>query len=234
MMAELLLFLDWPSIETGINEHGYALTPPLLSVGDCAALVALYGQDGLFRRRIVMERHAYGAGSYGYFADPLPALVGQLREAFYAGLSPIANRMMERMRSSIRYPSSLNEYRLECAAAGQVKPTPLLLRYEAGGYNRLHRDLYGDLAFPIQATAMLSKPGESFSGGQFLLVENRPRQQAIGTAVDIPQGCFILFPTNERPVHGARGYVKASMRHGVSKVVSGERFTLGIIFHDAA
>lgn len=233
-MADLPLSFDWASIEASINEHGYALTPPLLPVDDCAALVALYAQDNLFRRRIVMERHAYGAGSYGYFAEPLPALVGQLREAFYAGLSPIANRMMEHMRSGVHYPKKLDDYRRECAAAGQVKPTPLLLRYEAGGYNRLHRDLYGDLAFPIQATAMLSKPGESFTGGQFLLVENRPRQQAIGTAVDIPQGCFILFPTNERPIQGARGYVKASMRHGVSKVVSGERFTLGLIFHDAA
>jgi len=199
-MSELALPLDWQSVESNIDENGYALTPPLLSAEDCAALIALYDQDSLFRRRIVMERHAFGAGSYGYFAEPLPPLVGQLRQTLYPGLSPIANRMMERLRSSTRYPETLDKYRHECAAAGQLKPTPLLLRYEAGGYNRLHRDLYGDLAFPIQATAMLSQPGEDFSGGQFLLVENRPRQQAIGAAVDILQGCFILFPTNERPV----------------------------------
>jgi hypothetical protein len=226
--------LDWIAIADAIGRDGYAVTPPILSADECAALVDCYDDDRLYRRRIVMERHAFGAGSYAYFADPLPSLIASLRETLYRGLSPIANDAMEMMRSAVRYPATLNEYRAQCAAAGQMKPTPLLLRYEAGGYNRLHRDLYGDLAFPYQATAMLSEPGTSFTGGEFLLVENRPRQQAIGAAVNIPQGAFILFATNERPVKGARGYMKASVRHGVSKVLSGERYTLGIIFHDAA
>ncbi len=229
-MDQSVLSLDWQSIDADIQRQGYALTPSLLSAEDCAALIALYDQDHRFRRRIVMERHAYGAGSYGYFAEPLPPLVTELRHAFFGRLSPIANRLMANMRSDVRYPATLTKYRQECAAAGQAKPTPLLLRYEAGGYNRLHRDL----SFPLQATAMLSQPGVDFTGGQFMLVENRPRQQAIGSAVDIPQGCFILFPTNERPVEGKRGYVKASMRHGVSTVLTGQRSTLGLIFHDAA
>lgn len=226
--------LDWCAIAEAIERDGYALTPPLLSAGECADLIAGYADDSLFRRRIAMERHAFGVGSYAYFADPLPSLVAWLRAGLYAGLSPIANQAMAKMRSPVRYPVALQEYRGVCAAAGQTKPTPLLLRYEAGGYNRLHRDLYGELAFPFQATAMLSDPGNDFSGGEFLLVENRPRQQALGTAVSIPQGAFILFATNERPVQSARGYMKASVRHGVSKVLTGERYTLGIIFHDAA
>lgn len=226
--------LDWAAVASAIERDGFALTPPILSSDDCAGLVRLYDDDGHFRRRIVMEQHAFGLGSYGYFAEPLPPIVTSLRRQFYAGLSPVANQAMERMRSDVCYPPDLDVYLAECAKAGQTKPTPLLLRYEAGGYNRLHRDLYGDLAFPYQAVAMLSRPGVDFTGGQFLLVENRPRQQAIGSAVDIPPGCFLIFSTNERPVMGSRGYLKASMRHGVSKVHSGERYTLGIIFHNAA
>lgn len=226
--------LDWKAIAEAIERDGYAVTPPLLSAAQCADMIGSYSDDSLFRRRIIMERHAFGAGTYAYFADPLPPLIAALREQLYGGLSAIANDAMVKMRSAVRYPATLQEYRVQCAAAGQAKPTPLLLHYQAGGYNRLHRDLYGELAFPFQATAMLSEPGRDFSGGQFLLVENRPRQQAIGAAVYIPQGAFILFATNERPVQGARGYMKASVRHGVSKVLSGERYTLGVIFHDAA
>lgn len=226
--------LDWAEIEAGLSANGFALTPPVLSPADCDALRALYADDGAFRRRIVMARHAFGEGDYAYLAEPLPPLIQDLRTAFYAGLAPVANRMMAAMRHETRYPPTLADYRAACAAAGQTKPTPLLLRYGAGGYNRLHRDLYGDLAFPLQATAMLSRPGEDFGGGQFLLVENRPRQQAIGTAINIPQGCFVLFPTNERPVQGARSVLRASLRHGVSRVTRGERYTLGLIFHDAA
>jgi len=226
--------LDWAALEADIARQGFALTPPLLSPAECVELIGLYGDDQAFRKRIVMARHASGEGDYGYFAEPLPPLVARLRERFYAGLAPIADRMMQAMRRDVRYPASLEDYRAVCADAGQTKPTPLMLRYGEGGYNRLHRDLYGELSFPIQATAMLSRPGEDFEGGQFLLVENRPRQQAIGTAVDLPQGCFILFPTNERPVQGARSILRASLRHGVSRVTRGERYTLGLIFHDAA
>lgn len=226
--------LDWATLEADIAAYGFALTPPLLDAGECEALIGLYGDDQAFRKRIVMARHAFGEGDYGYFAEPLPPLIQALRTGFYTGLAPIANRMMVAMGREARYPSSLDDYRAVCADAGQTRPTPLMLRYGPGGYNRLHRDLYGELSFPIQATAMLSRPGEDFGGGQFLLVENRPRQQAIGTAVDLPQGCFILFPTNERPVQGARSILRASLRHGVSQVTRGERFTLGLIFHDAA
>ena len=226
--------LDWAALEADIAANGFALTPPLLSAEDCQILSALYDDASVFRKRIVMARHAFGEGDYGYFAAPLPEPVQTLRATMYDGLAPIANRMMEAMGRDTRYPPTLDEYRAVCAAAGQTQPTPLLLRYGPGGYNRLHRDLYGDLSFPIQATAMLSRPGKDFAGGQFLLVENRPRQQAIGTAVDIPQGCFILFPTNERPVQGARRMLRASVRHGVSRITRGQRFTLGLIFHDAA
>lgn len=225
---------DWSSIEASLSSQGFAVTPPVLTPEDCRALISLYGDDRVFRKRIVMARHAFGEGDYGYFAEPLPPLIQALRTGFYAGLAPIANRMMQAMRRDVRYPACLQDYRAVCADAGQTRPTPLMLRYGPGGYNRLHRDLYGELSFPIQATAMLSRPGEDFGGGQFLLVENRPRQQAIGTAVDLPQGCFILFPTNERPVQGARSILRASLRHGVSQVTRGERFTLGLIFHDAA
>ncbi len=226
--------LDRAALEADIADQGFALTPPLLSARECQDLIALYGDDRVFRKRIVMARHAFGEGDYGYFAAPLPPLVHELRASFYKRLAPVANRLMEAMGRDTRYPSTLAEYRAVCAAAGQTQPTPLLLRYGPGGYNRLHRDLYGDLSFPIQATAMLSRPGKDFAGGQFLLVENRPRQQAIGTAVDIPQGCFILFATNERPVQGARRLLRASVRHGVSRITHGQRFTLGLIFHDAA
>jgi len=225
---------DWAAIDAALSFQGYAVTPPVLAREDCSALAALYADDRVFRSRVTMARHAFGEGDYAYFADPLPPSVQALRERFYAGLAPIANRMMQAMGYDIRYPDNLTDYRAVCAAAGQTKPTPLLLRYGEGGYNRLHRDLYGKLAFPLQATAMLSRPGADFEGGQFLLVENRPRQQAIGTAVDIPQGCFIIFPTNERPVQGARRMLCASLRHGVSRIARGERHTLGLIFHDAA
>ncbi|MCA8927466.1 MAG: 2OG-Fe(II) oxygenase [Alphaproteobacteria bacterium] len=226
--------LNWAALEADLTAYGYALTPPVLTADQCAALRALYRDDRPFRSRVVMARHAFGEGDYAYFADPLPPLIQGLRQAFYEGLAPMANRMLRAMGRDTHYPPTLAEYRAVCAANGQTKPTPLLLRYGEGGYNRLHRDLYGDLAFPLQATAMLSRPGQDFGGGQFLLVENRPRQQAIGTAVDIPQGSFILFPTNERPVQGARSILRASLRHGVSRVIWGERHTLGLIFHDAA
>jgi uncharacterized protein len=225
---------DWAKVEADIAEKGFSVTAPLLTRQQCGALTSLYGDDSLFRKRINMARQNYGLGDYGYFAAPLPSLVAALREEFYQGLSPIANRMVRAMGREIGYPASLGEYQKVCAAAGQTRPTPLMLRYGPGGYNRLHRDLYGELAFPIQATALLSCPGEDFTGGEFMLVENRPRQQAIGDVVSLEQGGFVLFATNERPVPGARSMVRASVRHGVSRVTSGERYTLGLIFHDAA
>ena len=233
-LEERIVALDWTGIEAAIGQRGYARTKPLLSAAECRSLIALYGDDQRFRTRIDMARHGFGQGGYGYFAEPLPELVAALRRALYARLAPLANRMMEALRSELRYPKTLAAYRRHCHAAGQRRPTPLLLRYRAGGYNNLHRDLYGELLFPLQVTAMLSRPGADYEGGEFLLVENRPRRQARGEAIVAEQGELLIFPVYERPVTGKRGVLKAAMRHGVSRLHKGERFALGIIFHDAA
>jgi hypothetical protein len=233
-IADRIEALDWPAIEVSIKECGYARVPALLTAAECASQVALYGDDSLYRSRIDMARHAFGQGDYAYFAEPLPALVAALRDALYGKLAPLANRMMAEMGSALRYPETLAAFRRTCHAAGQTRPTPLLLHYQAGGYNNLHRDLYGELLFPLQATAMLSRRAADYEGGEFLLVENRPRQQARGEAIAAEQGDLLIFPVFERPVQGKRGTLKAAMRHGVSRLHSGERYALGIIFHDAA
>ena len=226
--------LDWPGIAVAIGGQGYARTPALLTREECRDLTALYRDDRLFRSRIDMARYRFGEGDYGYFAEPLPALVTELRWALYARLAPIANRMMAEMGRAARYPAKLEAYRRRCHTAGQTKPTPLLLHYRAGGYNCLHRDLYGELLFPLQVTAMLSRRGVDYQGGEFLLVENRPRQQARGEAIAAELGELLIFPVNERPVAGKRGTLRAAMRHGVSRIRTGERYALGVIFHDAA
>lgn len=226
--------LDWPAIETAIAERGYARTRPVLTAATCRTLAALYPDDSRFRSRIDMARYRFGAGDYGYFAEPLPAVVAALRGALYQHLAPIANRMTAELGAEPRYPKSLEAYRRRCREAGQTKPTPLLLRYTAGGYNCLHRDLYGELLFPLQATIMLSRRGVDYEGGEFLLVENRPRQQSRGEAIAAEQGEMLIFPVYERPVEGKRGMLRAAMRHGVSRIHAGERYALGIIFHDAA
>jgi hypothetical protein len=263
--------LDWPGLLGRLDASGYALTEPLLTPGECAALIALHGDDARFRKRIVMERFRYGAGDYAYFARPLPPLVSGLREALYGRLAPLANQWAERLtrgpsstaaarltrgsgspaaerltrgsasatRQPLRgaeaapYPALLAEFLQRCHAAGQQRPTPLLLHYEAGGYNCLHQDLYGAVAFPLQATVFLSRPGADYRGGEFLLVEQRPRQQSRGTALVPEQGAILLFPSAERPVPSRRGFTRARMRHGVSTLSQGRRYTLGIIFHDA-
>ncbi len=226
--------LDWPGLGAGLLECGHARAAGVLSPDACAAFQAFWERDEMFRRRIVMARHGYGEGAYAYFADPLPEAVRALREGLYRRLAPLANEAMARLGRETRYPPGHAAYRDVCHAAGQTKPTPLMLRYGEGGYNRLHRDLYGDLAFPFQAVFLLSEPGTDFTGGEFLLVENRMRMQAMGEAVPLGQGDMVVFAVRDRPVAGRRGYVRAEMRHGVSRVRSGERFTLGIIFHDAA
>jgi len=226
--------LDWSGIEAAIAAQSYARTEPVLSPDTCRHLIALYDEDARFRSRIDMARYRFGQGDYAYFAEPLPDVVAELRLALYAHLAPIANRMMSALRAEPRYPATLEAYRRQCHAAGQTKPTPLLLRYRAGGYNCLHRDLYGDLLFPLQATIMLSRRDRDYRGGEFLLVENRPRQQARGTAIAPDQGEMLIFPVFERPVEGKRGMLRAAMRHGVSQIHAGERYALGIIFHDAA
>lgn len=233
-IVERVAALDWPSLAGSLEEQGYALTGQLLDPGECEDLIGLYDEDARFRSRVEMARHGFGLGDYAYFRDPLPLPVSALREALYERLSPLANRMVRDLGREARYPASQRDYRAVCAAAGQTKPTPLLLRYRAGGFNCLHRDLYGDLAFPFQATFLLSDPDRDFTGGEFLLVENRPRQQSRGEAVRLARGEAIIFPVNERPVPSKRGLSRAQMRHGVSRVRSGERYTLGIIFHDAA
>ena len=197
-------------------------------------LAALYREPRRFRKRIVMEQHRFGAGEYQYFAYPLPPLVRALRTELYAGLAPIANAWSARLGSRERYPAShAGLSRALPRSTSQTRPTPLLLHYRAGGYNRLHQDLYGAVAFPLQLTCLLSKPDEDFTGGEFLLLEQRPRMQSRGEAIALAQGEAIVFATRERPVAGPRGFSRAQMRHGVSVVRSGERTTLGIIFHDA-
>jgi uncharacterized protein len=216
-----------------LETAGWARTGPVLSARQCADLVQLYADEARFRSRIDMARYRFGAGEYKYFASPLPPLVQQLRETCYPALAAIANRWQEALGRPERYPPTLAEFLEQCHRAGQTKPTPLLLRYEAGGYNCLHQDLYGDVAFPLQMTCLLSRPGLDFTGGEFLLVEQRPRAQSRGESIALEQGEMVIFTTRHRPVQGVRGYYRVVMRHGVSTVTSGVRLTLGVIFHDA-
>lgn len=233
-LAARLARLDWEAIGRSLWDRGWAKAEtPLLTAEECAGLVALYADDGRFRSRVDMERFRFGVGEYKYFADPLPPLVQDLREHAYPPLAAVANGWMKALRERRRFPPTLSRLRAACRRAGQAKPTPLLLRYETGGYNCLHQDLYGEVAFPLQMTCVLSRRGLDYTGGDFLLVEQRPRQQSRGEAIALEQGEAILFTTRERPVRGARGHVRAGMRHGVSRLLSGTRFSLGIIFHDA-
>jgi uncharacterized protein len=228
-----LAALDWSAMARSLDERGYATIAALLAPARCAELAAMYDERERFRSRVVMERVRFGVGEYKYFAPPLPPLVGALRATLYPHLAPIANRWGRAMGQEGAYPADLKRFLEICRRAGQTKPTPLLLRYEAGGYNCLHQDLYGEVAFPIQLTCQLSRGGIDFSGGEFLMVENRPRAQSRGEAVTLEQGEAIIFATSERPVAGSRGHYRVTMRHGVSRVRHGRRLTLGIIFHDA-
>jgi len=225
--------LDWNEVEAALWRQGYAKLPPLLTGPECAALVAIYPRRELFRSRIEMARYRFGVGDYQYFDYPLPEIVRKLRERSYAPLAAIANRWMEALGDAMRFPAVLAEFTAQCQAAGQTKATPLLLHYEAGGYNCLHQDLYGDLAFPLQLVCFLSEPGADYAGGDFLLVEQRPRAQSIGHAIHARCGEAVVFTTRYRPVKGARGFYRANIKHGVSPLLSGARYTLGIIYHDA-
>ncbi len=225
--------LDWSELAGQLEKFGYTLTPPLLLPAECEQLIGLYDDDRAFRSRVVMERHNFGRGEYKYFADPLPPPVAELRRSFYPPLAAIANGWMERMKQSERFPPALDSLLERCHGAGQTRPTPLLLRYESGDYNCLHQDLYGEVAFPLQAASVLSRQGRDYTGGEFLLGEQRPRMQTRGEAVTIEQGRFILIPNRYRPVRGARGDYRVNMRHGVSRLRSGTRYCLGLIFHDA-
>ena len=225
--------LDRQAVEQSLWDRGYAKTPPLLTPDECNKLVALYRQDEKFRSRIDMARYRFGVGEYKYFADPLPPLVQQLREQMYPLLAPIANRWMDALRIPDRFPQTLVEFLAYCREHGQTRPTPLLLYYEAGGYNCMHQDLYGAVAFPLQLTFFLSRRERDYTGGEFLLVEQRPRAQSRGEAITTEQGEMIIFTTRYRPARGTRGYHRVQMRHGVSTVTSGKRYTLGVIFHNA-
>ena len=232
-IATRLHALDWGALTSSLWDQGYAKTPPLLTPDECEALVALYADDRLFRSRVDMARHRFGEGDYKYLAHPLPPLIASLREVAYPPLAGLANAWEEALGSDTRYPDDLAGMTEMCRRHGQTRPTPLLLHYEAGGYNCLHQDLYGDVAFPLQITGFLSRRGVDYEGGDFLLVEQRPRAQSRGEAIHTEQGELVIFPTRHRPVRGARGFHRTTMRHGVSTITRGTRFTLGIIFHDA-
>jgi hypothetical protein len=226
--------LDWPRIEAQLDDRGYGLTGPLLTAKGCAALAAAYDDAAIYRSRVVMARHGFGRGEYAYYAYPLPPPVEALRRAAYPPLAAIANRWAEAMRADIRYPPDLEAFLDACHRAGQRRPTPLILRYRTGDYNRLHQDLYGALAFPLQLAVLLNRPGADFEGGEFVLTEQRPRMQSRAEVVPLKQGEGVIFAVNERPIKGARGTYRVKLRHGVSRLRSGIRHTLGIIFHDAA
>jgi uncharacterized protein len=221
------------SIEADLNRSGYALSPSLLRPNECRELIDLYESEKLFRSRVVMERHNFGRGEYRYFANPLPPIVLELREHLYAPLAEIANRWMPRLQQDSRFPPSLSEFIAQCHKHEQTKPTPLILRYETDDYNCLHQDLYGEIAFPLQAAGVLCMAGRDFTGGEFLLSEQRPRAQTRAEAITIDQGQFIIFPNRLRPINGTRGDYRVNMRHGVSRLRSGRRYCLGIIFHDS-
>ena len=225
--------LDWSALAASLDQHGHAVTPPLLDADECAELAALYDDERHFRKTVDMARHNYGNGRYRYFADPLPPRVAALRNALYRPLAAIANVWWERLGEDERFPERFGDFRARCEARGQSQPTPLLLDYACGGYNCLHQDVYGELAFPLQCACLLSRPGEDFSGGEFVLVEQRPRMQSRPEVVALARGAFVIFPNQRRPVAGRRGYYRVQVRHGVSRVLSGHRRTLGIIFHDA-
>jgi hypothetical protein len=232
-IKERIARLDWAAIERGLDERGSATTPALLSREECDELVRLFADDRRFRSRIDMARYRFGLGEYKYFAEPLPRTVAALRAHVYRRLVPVANRWSEALGLPERYPPDLEEWLARCAARGQSRPTPLLLRYGAGGYNCLHQDLYGALAFPLQLTCVLGRVGADYTGGEILLVEQRPRAQSRGEVVTLGRGEAVIFPNRWRPVAGTRGTYRVTVRHGVSPVRSGERTSLGVIFHDA-
>jgi hypothetical protein len=224
---------DWTAVGASLDERGWALIEGVLDAIECRSIAALYDDERRFRSRILMARHGFGRGEYKYFGCPLPPIVSALRESLYPRLAPIANRWNESMRIDVRFPSTHGEFLDRCHAAGQTRPTPLLLRYGPGDFNALHQDLYGEQVFPLQVAFLLSEPSRDFIGGELVLTEQRPRMQSRVSVVPIHQGDGVIFAVNQRPMKGARGFYRVTMRHGVSEIRSGSRFTLGIIFHDA-
>jgi hypothetical protein len=233
-LSERIAQLPWPQLASDLDSTGSAQLPGLLTPSECAALSACYARSALFRSRIVMAQHGFGRGEYQYFAYPLPALVAQLRSALYVPLASIANRWHEALQLKTRFPPQHEEFLERCQRAGQARPTPLLLRYAAGDYNCLHQDLYGEQVFPLQLTVLLSAPQSDFRGGEFVLTEQRPRAQSRVEVLALERGDAVIFASRYRPGHGTRGVHRLTMRHGVSRVRAGERYTLGIVFHDAS
>ncbi|HET8888012.1 MAG TPA: 2OG-Fe(II) oxygenase [Candidatus Angelobacter sp.] len=225
--------LDWQRIAASLNECGWARTEEVLTAQECEELRALYSNEDLFRSRVVMARHRFGLGEYKYFAYPLPGLVRELRESLYAKLAAVANDWESKLQGKSHYPATHREFIKLCSAAGQARPTPLMLRYESGGYNCLHQDLYGAAYFPLQTVFMLDRPELDFTGGEFVLVEQRPRAQSAAHVISPRQGEAVIFTTRWRPVRGSRGHYRVNIRHGVSTVTRGNRHTLGIVYHDA-
>jgi hypothetical protein len=232
--AERVGAIDWFDVEEGLNTYGCAMLHNLLGSEECEALTALYPRDTLFRSRVVMARHGFGRGEYKYFAYPLPPLIGELRTALYPRLAPVANRWNEVMGIDVRYPEAHAEFIERCHAAGQTRPTPLMLQYATDDYNCLHQDLYGEHVFPLQVAILLSEPGVDFTGGEFVMTEQRPRMQSRTEVVPLGKGDAVVFAVHHRPVRGTRGSYRVNLRHGVSRLRSGRRHTLGVIFHDAS
>jgi uncharacterized protein len=234
-LANRIEDLDWGELRSTLDEQGWAVTPKLLSAGECKELAALFDDDenGRYRSVIDMRRHRFGSGVYKYFDTPLPAPVQQLRRALYKPLAEVANEWAERLGGGERFPASLGKFLEHCHERGQTRPTPLIFRYGEGDFNALHQDVYGEVGFPFQALIVLSRPGRDFTGGEFLLVTQQPRAQSVGEAIGLEQGQVLIFPNRQRPAEGTRGWYRVNVRHGVSRVRSGTRHTLGIIFHDA-
>jgi uncharacterized protein len=232
-IADRVKALDWERVSKDLDVQGCAMIEDLITPQECDALAELYPVDNLFRSRVVMGRHGFGRGEYKYFSYPLPDIVAGLRESLYPHLAPVANRWNAAMGIDVRYPEKHSDYIARCHAAGQQRPTPLLLQYGADDYNCLHQDLYGEHVFPLQVTILLSEPERDFTGGEFVLTEQRPRMQSRPEVVPLRQGDAVVFAVHHRPVQGRRGVYRVNLRHGVSRVRSGHRHTLGIIFHDA-
>ena len=233
-IAQRIDALDWKNAEQSLSERGYAVTGPILSLAECSSLVALFSDANRFRSHVVMERYRFGIGDYKYFANPLPEVIAEIRSGAYPHLTVVANRWAETLgERTPQYPRDHAAFLKICHQAGQTKPTPLMLHYEAGGYNCLHQDLYGEVSFPLQMVFLLGQEGHDWEGGEFILVEQQPRAQSKPQVVRADCGQAIIFTTRDRPVKGSRGYYRVDLRHGVSRVHRGTRYTLGIIFHDA-
>ena len=232
-VADRIAELNWSALKEQMDEQGFAQTAQIYGASECRELAGSFDEDENFRSTIDMRRYRFGEGEYKYFDAPLPGLIEEARQAFYPPLAQLANDLARRLGEPDGFPADLDDFLERCHRAGQHRSTPLILRYFEGGHNTLHQDLYGDVAFPLQVATVLNRPGKDFEGGQFVLLEQRPRAQSRAHVIELERGAFVIFPTRQRPVQGKRGYYRSGMRHGVATVNSGERITLGIIFHDA-